>query len=209
MRHPYWHYFASLCDDVEKTTRFVEPTLDNFKTYSIEYARLYLAIGSEVDVVAKSLCEKIRPASKSENINTYRSVILSAFPGLPDLQVVVPRHEISFAPWLDWQIGKNPPWWRSHNAVKHTRHKSFKEANLENTLHALGGLLIIVGYLYAEDLVSCLLSPCPSASFIQFDPKYYSGISMGNRGSAVGYCLPGIAKPKHVQEAARRLASRR
>jgi hypothetical protein len=208
MKQTYWHYFVSLCEDAEKTTRFVEPTPDNFNTYSIEYARLYLAIGSEVDVVAKLLCEKIKPTAKVKNIDDYRPVILAAFPDLPAVQVVVPRHEISFTPWLGWQTGVNPLWWTKHNAVKHARHKSFKEANLENTLNALGGLLVLVGYFYSEDLVTCWLSPSPSGILMQFDRKYFSGISMGNRGSVVGYCLPGIAKPKHLQHAARQLESR-
>ena len=58
MKHSHWHYSVALSEDVERTARFVEPAADNFKTYSIEFARLYLATGSEIDVVAKLLCEK-------------------------------------------------------------------------------------------------------------------------------------------------------
>jgi len=196
MKYPYWHYFVALCDDVAKTARFVEPTADNFKTYSIEYARLFLAIGSEVDVVAKLLCEKINPAAKLSDIDSYRSVILSGFSDLPEVQVVVPRHEISLTPWQDWRNETNPLWWKNHNKVKHERNKNFTEANLENTLNALAGLLVIVGYLYADDLGNHRLSP--SQNFMQFDHKYYGGITLGRDGNVAGYWLPGVTKPKRV-----------
>lgn len=206
MKHPYWHYFVALCDDTANTARFVEPAQANFKTYSIEYARLYLAIGSEIDVVAKLLCEKIERTAKLPErpaIDNFRSIIVPKFPGLPSVQVEVPRAEISLVPWQEWANGKNPDWWRRYNDVKHKRHEAFEDANLENTLSALAGLLILVGYVYGEDLANSQLSPSPSTAFVQFAPKYYSGISMGRNGAVVGYLLPGIAKPKHIQDAAR------
>jgi hypothetical protein len=198
MKHPYWHYFVALSDDVAKIARFVEPTPGNYKTYSIEFARLYLAIGSEIDVVAKQLCEKIEPMAKlpdRPNIDNYRTTILPKLPELPGVQVEIPRNGISLSPWQEWANGKNPSWWGKYNEVKHKRHEVFEDANLENTLNALAGLLVMVGYFYGEDLARCWLSPSPSANFIQFGPKYYSGVGMGRNGSVVGYLLPGITKP--------------
>ncbi len=194
MKHPYWHYFIALSEDVERTTRFVEPSLDNFRTYSIEFTRLYLAIGSETDVAAKLLCEKINPKAKLDGIDTYRAIILAAYPDVPSIRVTIPRHEILLTPWKDWGSGVNPLWWKNHNAVKHTRHKFFAEANLENTLNALGGLMILAGYLYAEDLGNCRLSP--SGNFILFDSMYYGGVALGKHGNVAGYWLPGIPRPK-------------
>lgn len=194
MKHPHWHYFVTLCEDLEKTSRFVEPTPDNFKTYSIEYARLYLAIASEVDVVAKLLCEKINQTAKRGNIDEYRAVILGAYPGFADIQVVIPRYDISLIPWKDWRSGSNPDWWRKHNEVKHERNKAFKDANMENTLNALGGLLVLVGYLYAEDLQKQQV--VPTGNFVQLDSQYYCGVSLGHRGNIAGFRLPGITKSK-------------
>lgn len=199
MKNPHWHYFVAISEDLEKTSRFVEPTPDNFKTYSVEYARLYLAIGSEVDVVAKLLCEKINATAKRGNIDDYRAVILAVFPDFSDIQVVIPRYEISLTPWKDWRSGLNPTWWRKHNDVKHERNKAFRDANMENTLNALGGLLVLVGYLYAEDLGNKGLAP--SWNFVQFDTKYYGGVALGPSGNIAGFWLPGIAKPKSLLDA--------
>ena len=38
------------------TTRYVEPTQDNFQTYSIEFVRFLLSTVGEIDVVAQVLC---------------------------------------------------------------------------------------------------------------------------------------------------------
>lgn len=57
----HWRYFIALEQDLEGTTRYVEPAEDNFKTYSVEFTRLLLSACSEIDVVCKVLCQKIDP----------------------------------------------------------------------------------------------------------------------------------------------------
>lgn len=199
MKNPHWHYFSALSEDVERTARFVEPTPDNFKTYSIEFARLYLAIGSEIDVVAKLLCHKADPLAKLNGIDSYRPVILAKYGDFPEVEVSVPLGELSLTPWKEWRNGANPGWWGQYNGVKHERDKYFKEANLQNTLNALGGLLVVVGYLYAEELRDCY-SP-PSQHFIRFSTKYHSGTSLGPTGSLAGFRLPGIPRPESLLKA--------
>ena len=46
-------------------------------------------------------------------------------------------------PWISWdpKIAKSPDWWRAYNNVKHERDECFSDANQENTLKALCGLL--------------------------------------------------------------------
>lgn len=192
--HSYWHYFVALCNDVERTARFVEPTEDNFKTYSIEFARLILAIGSEIDVVAKLLCKAIDPNSKASRINHYLEVILTKYPDLPKVEIVIPRSDLSLTPWKEWQKGENPNWWKQYNGVKHERNENFSEANMVNMLNSLGGLLVLLGYYYADDLMDCRMAP--PLNFIRFCGKYYSGSSMGERGYNTGYRLPGMPKRK-------------
>ena len=148
----------------------MEPARENFSTYSIEFARLYLAIGSEIDVVSKLLCHKANPRIKPKGINNYRPVIVAKYPDFPEVEVIVSRSELSLTPWKEWRNGTNPPWWWHYNEVKHERDKHFKEATLENTLNALGGLLVAVGYLYAEDLRDCYLPT--SRNLIGFGTKY-------------------------------------
>ena len=60
----YWQHFLALEADFAATSRYVEFAQQNFATFSIEYAKLLLAIGSEVDVLCKIICEKIDSAAK-------------------------------------------------------------------------------------------------------------------------------------------------
>lgn len=190
MSFPHWHYFVAMCDDAVRLSRYVEFHAGNFRTYSIEFARLYLAAGSEVDVVGKQLCSKFDPASKAENINSYRTTILARLPDLPSVSVDLPRHALSFTPWKDWGVGQNPTWWGSYNAVKHKRHVHFPDANLENTLNALAGLYVLVGYLYGDELASHKLRPTPD--LVRFDTKYL--VSSAARMDCA-FVLPGVPKP--------------
>jgi hypothetical protein len=190
MNYPHWNYFVALCEDVASVGRYVEFHADNFKTFSIEFVRLYLAAGSEVDVVAKQLCLKVDPRSKADKINSYRAEILKIFPGLPGVTVDFPRHALSFTPWQDWDAGKNPTWWGHYNAVKHQRHLDFPKANLENTLRAVAGLYVLIGYLHGHELASHKLRPSPD--LVRFDRKYLVG-SVSRMDCA--FALPGIPKP--------------
>jgi hypothetical protein len=192
MDHPHWHYFLALCDDAVRSSRFVEFSVDNYRTYSIEFARLYLATGSEVDVVAKQLCLKFDSSSTAANINAYRTPILAKFPDLPSVKVNLPRRALSFTPWQEWAAGKNPTWWTGYNEVKHMRHVHFPKANLENMLNALAGLYVLVGYLYGDELAAHKLHPA-STGLVCFEQKYNVGMIMMAESA---FALPGIARPK-------------
>ncbi len=190
MKHPHWQYFVALCTDLEQAARYVEVSTDNYSTYSTEFSRLYLAAGSEVDVVAKLLCRQIDPSVKLDGINSYRTTILKKYPNMPSVEVILPRYEISICPWQDWRKGANPDWWRAYNDVKHERDKHYKAANLENTISAVAGLLVVVGYLYSNELLKFQLLPQPD--FMRFDSKYTKvSATVMHRG----YLLPDVPKP--------------
>ena len=69
----HWNYFLALERDLEKVARFIEFSEKNFSVYSIELAHLLFAAASEVDVVAKQLCEHINSTAPRENIVDYRN----------------------------------------------------------------------------------------------------------------------------------------
>ena len=191
MEFPHWDYLATIGEDLEETARYVEPVEENFKSFSVEFVRLCLAIGSEVDVVAKLVCEKVNPGCTVKNIDDYRGVICAAYPGLPEVKVAITRSNNAIQPWLDWKSGKNPTWWKSYNGVKHERNRFFAEANLGNAILSFGGLLILTGYLYGEALERhVFVSP---SKFVKFSREYYSGHAMGEHFT-VGYCLPGFTR---------------
>lgn len=73
----YWRHFLALEADFAATSRYVEFAPENYKVYSIEFVKLLLAIGSEVDVVAKDVCKALVPSKKHGNIDAYRKSVLS------------------------------------------------------------------------------------------------------------------------------------
>jgi hypothetical protein len=143
--------FLALEAEFDATTRYVEVVPNNYKTYSIEYVRLLLSACSEIDVVCKLLCAKIAPSTKVENINDYRTTILSRYPKFPTIETLAPRHGIHITPWHDWSAGQSPFWWRNYNKVKHERDLAFPQANLENVIHSLAGLFCLLLYYYQPE----------------------------------------------------------
>jgi hypothetical protein len=157
----HWNYFLALERDLEIASRYVEFCEPNYAVYSIEFAHLLFAAASEVDVVAKLLCERLSPNSQRGNIDNYRSILTAALPDVSTTRVTIPRYGLSFSPWENWSNSQNPDWWRSYNNVKHERNAHFQEATLTNAINALGGLLIFTFYYYSYLLATNTGSALP------------------------------------------------
>lgn len=156
----HWNYYLALEEDLEQVARYIEFTQKNFSTYSIELAHLMLAASSEVDVVLKALCKRVKPRKPCDNIDDYRKIITVEFPTFMEEKVSVDRFGLFYKPWENWKTDRNPNWWRSYNKVKHQRDLYFPDANLKNVLNSIGALLITVTYYYravlSEDPVETL-----------------------------------------------------
>ncbi|MGB8339649.1 MAG: hypothetical protein WCD07_10565 [Burkholderiales bacterium] len=153
MTNEHWRYFLALEQDVERTTRFVEPHPSNYKTYSIEFARLIISACSEVDVVAKVLCEAIDPSAPATNMDQYRAVIHKRYPRIHEALVEVPRFGLAMEPWKEWGGAANPGWWKDHQLVKHQRHKHFAQADLEHCIVSAAGLFSLSLYMCGPERV--------------------------------------------------------
>ncbi len=158
----HWSYFLALEADMEKLSRYIEFTSDNYEVYSIELAHILLASSSEVDVVAKQLCSQLEPENNASNIKEYRKILRKVLPELEQAKVTLPRYGLELEPWSNWSNNNTPNWWRSHNKVKHERHDYFTEANLKNTLNAMSGLFLIVLYYYRGYIENRRIEPPPS-----------------------------------------------
>ena len=179
----HWNYFLALERDLEAVSRYIEFCEPNFSVFSIELAHLLFAASSEVDVVAKLLCQLIAPKSPRKNIDQYRAALMRTIHDLPDTEVFVPRYGLSFRPWSNWTEGHNPDWWRSYNNVKHERDAYFHEATLKNALNAVGALLIITALYYSRLLSESDDAPFhvapvmqrlePKASLLRLPSNYY------------------------------------
>jgi len=144
----YWNYFLAIESDLEKLSRYIEFSEDNLNTYSIELAQILLTAASEVDVLLKDILTLMEVPLERNNMYCYRNAIVEHLPGMIQERVYVGRSSLIFQPWDNLLDDKAPFWWEGYNSVKHHRNQFFPNANLQNTLNAVGGLLIVVIYYY-------------------------------------------------------------
>jgi hypothetical protein len=182
----YWQYFIALESDLAETSRFVEIADDNMSTYSIEFARIILSAGSEVDVLAKVLSEQHGLGLKKPvNIDEYRKKITGKFPGFVSLSIRMPRYERELTPWRDWSNDVNPTWWSAYSAIKHERNINFKKATLANALNTVAGVFTLVCYVCQRELNGNIAEPWPK--LLSLDPGLNSRIRSNLRP---GWVLP-------------------
>ena len=146
----YWEYFLSIESDLDKCSRYIDFSNNNFDTYSVEFARIIMAAAAEFDAVAKEFCKLIDPASNASNICQYADEILQKYPHLVDIEMALYRYDISVKPWDSWSSTNSPSWWQAYNKIKHDRTAHFDLANLENAINAVAGLLSGILYFYYE-----------------------------------------------------------
>lgn len=177
--HNYWMYYLNLETDFMNTLRYVELDERNYSTYSVEYAKQYQAVCSEIDVLCKKLCELIDSRSNVKNMREYTTSLLSEYPDTPSKEVKV-KNRLTLKPWIEWQLEPvyiSPTWWSDYNKVKHNRTGSdnegdtyFMQANLGNVLKALTGLFVLEMYAYkkiSEDENMEIKIPLPKSQFFE------------------------------------------
>jgi len=157
----HWNYLLSIEEDLFTLFRFVEPTESNMSTYSLELARILFSASSEVDVVAKLICNNLNSDTIAKNINDYRQIITDLIPRFYEVTVHLPRYGLILNPWKNWGSEKNPDWWKAYNNVKHERNEHFQDANLMSTLNSVAALYVMLLFFYQEEAEEGQLSPNP------------------------------------------------
>jgi hypothetical protein len=148
---PNWEYFLAIEQDLDKCTRYVQFCQQNYKTYSLEFARIIVASGAECDTIMKLLCRSIGSSRVPEKIGECFPIVNSAYPKFVEHEIRIPRYGLSFTPWGTWSSTNSPDWWKNgYNKIKHERDTSFENANLENAIMATAGLLCTLLYYYEE-----------------------------------------------------------
>jgi DNA modification methylase len=185
---PHWNYFLTIERDLTEISRYVEFDKRNFRCFSIEFARILLASGAEVDVVCKQICRNIQSNSTANNILDYQNEILPVYANIPRFQINVPRFGLSMKPWSEWRKPTNAPkWWTAYNKTKHNRDLEYYRANLKNALNSVAGLYIMVLYLYKNSAENGRLFPHPQ--LFRVEEKYVGGGEIHLLDSLVNYTL--------------------
>lgn len=151
----FWQYFLVLESDFNKTIQYVDLSIENDETFSLEFARQLICISIELEAVAKKLCKVIDENANAGNISNYKSIMLSKYPNICSAPVYIDRYKRTIYPFMDWEKGVKLTWWDAYQHVKHHRSKYFKEANIKNVLSALSSLLLLELYLYGTVYPTC------------------------------------------------------
>lgn len=180
----HWNFFLAIEKDLENLSRYIEFADANLKTYSIELTHLLLSASSEVDVIMKQLCLLIDPMQTTNNINEYKGIIQRNIEGFINEEICIDRFGLSYRPWESWEGTENPAWWHSYNKVKHQRNNYYDEANLQNTINAVGALLLTVVYYYKYSFTAeagheinfreTTHQLQPESSFMRINANYYN-----------------------------------
>ena len=156
----HWQYFLALDSDFSRLARYIEPTSDNFNTYSVELARMLMMATQECDVILKMLCNRYGNPDCSNECQ-YREAVSQKLPALLSVCVSLFQYDIDVVPFESWQLKKTPKWWTANNKDKHERNLRFSHASLKNVIDALAGLFLLNLYLYKSDVEKEGLSPWP------------------------------------------------
>lgn len=165
----YWDYYLELEEQFKSTNKYVAFDSYNKNTYSVEYLKLFQAVCSEIDVVAKEIASKLDNTFKPDRNTTIYKWGYVLQNCLPDIltQKVVFNHDQIVAPWENWMYeqyydtnhslryrlkgnAKTLKWWKAYNEVKHTRTKptdngnsNYSKANLGNLIDSYAALFIL------------------------------------------------------------------
>jgi hypothetical protein len=84
----------------------------------------------------KALCGMFARLAPHGDMDEYRALPVAHLPKLLDMQAIIPRYGLTFAPWREWPMD-GLPWWTKYNKIKHQRDRLFHEDNLRNALCCL------------------------------------------------------------------------
>ena len=159
-----WNFFLVLDDDMNNTSRYVDP-IGNENVWSFEFLKVLLLSCTESESIFKLMCRKIDSSNSCGNIGDYKRIILGAFPKIVNATVTVKRLEREIKPFEGWDVGPLQ-WWDAYQLVKHNRDGNFQKATYMNAITVLSALYILILYLSKIDGeqiessdVKCINSP--------------------------------------------------
>lgn len=167
----FWATYLQIENELIAVFKYIELSTDNYKTYSSKLLKIYLQIGSEIDVCFKKYCNELS-VNDCDNMNDYKVFLDNNDVDFFDEEIIVDNRNIILKPWYELK-NNNLIWWKAYNKVKHERDNevtiggitqlAYKFANLENILNSLGGLYILLMNLFSKIKGNREESPVPNS----------------------------------------------
>lgn len=134
-----------ILQDLDQLFFFIEPCDVNLKTYSHRIYELFLRAATEFEANCKAILQANQYVTKTNfNIKDYYKI---------NQATKLSEYKISFyrwqgkqmwAPFAEWSTMHTLSWYQAYNKVKHNRLQEFSNANLENLMNAVAGLICVL-----------------------------------------------------------------
>jgi len=143
------HAYYILRDDLIKVFEYIEPSEKNIDTYSQKLYEILLRSCTEIESLCKLVFKKNGVNLKKNEKNIIRYSDLNCPMKLSDYEIKCYGYDIDFfKPFGAFSEQKrenrSPIWYKEYNDIKHNRFENFKSASLKNSIHALGGVFVIL-----------------------------------------------------------------
>ena len=93
----YWKNFMLIEEEFIQTEKFFAFDVMNYSTFSSKYLKLLLEIGSEIDILAKVLCQVAWNRGNVNTLTEYRDCILMNAPEFERVHVI--SEDFKENPW--------------------------------------------------------------------------------------------------------------
>lgn len=153
------HYvrpFIMIQNDLQRLFEFIEPSDQNLGTYSYRIHELFMRSCIELEANFKAILREnifnprdrngdVRP-EKKWNIHDYWKVNKTHHLSAYKIHTPIWDGVKTFEPFKQWATSTSGElfWYQAYNKSKHDRRNEFKEANLENLMNAIAGLLVLL-----------------------------------------------------------------
>ena len=153
--------FLILQKDLQELFDYIEPADDNLECYSHRINTLLLRTCVEVEANCKAILKENKYSKKEEEWNITDYWLIEKTHRLSSYQVKIPHWSGTknmrspFSSWRGSSEYRPLRWYQAYNTAKHNRAEGFKEANLDNLLDAVCGLLVLLSAQFGkEDFLS-------------------------------------------------------
>lgn len=145
----------TLQSDLIRLFEYIEPADENLGAFSIRLYELLLRACTEIEANSKAiLTANGYQKSGNWNMDDYKKINSSSRLCDYEVEVNIWRQSTRiFRPFEKWAQNESLPWYQAYNNIKHNRHENFKQANLENAVNAIAG---VVAILFSQFYVDAL-----------------------------------------------------
>ena len=142
----YVRAFILIQSDLLDIFEYVEPDDINLNCYSYRIHALHMRTCIEIEANFKAiLVENNYSRTGDWNMDDYKKLEQTHRLSAYEFKLPVWKGaQHTRKPFASWRTGAPLNWYQAYNEAKHDRHNKFRQANFDNLLNAIGGLVALL-----------------------------------------------------------------